>query len=177
MPVAEIEQRLRSSECKAVKVLFDRVSEAYLAGDVSWAERVESAIGEFLQILVDNRPFARFFAIEAVKVGPKAMKRVDEDFERSFTTFSEATPAAGMAMRVSDLVPLVIGGIYARVYTFIRANQFDRLPGLRPILVEFALASFSGSGSPVGGAGPRSGKRTRQHVRKRSGPYPLVMRS
>ncbi len=147
--------------------MFDRVSEAYLAGDASWAEWIESAIGEFLQILVDNRPFARFFAIE---VGPKAMKRVDEDFERSFTMFSEATPAAGMAMRVSDLVPLVIGGIYARVYTFIRANQFDRLPGLRPILVEFAVASFSGSGSPVGVPGP--GRASAPGNTSQSGPVP-----
>jgi AcrR family transcriptional regulator len=140
-----------------VKVLFDRVGEAYLAGDVSWEDRVEAGIGEFLQILVDNQPFARFFAIEAVKVGPNAMKRVDEDFERSFAMFSEATPAAGLAMQVSDLVPLVIGGIYARVYTYIRANNFDRLPELRPVLVEFALALFSGSRSSRPGAGPREG--------------------
>ncbi|HEY6623488.1 MAG TPA: TetR/AcrR family transcriptional regulator [Acidimicrobiales bacterium] len=148
-----------------VKILFERVSQAYLSGDIPWSERVEAGIGEFLQILVDNPHFARFFAIEAVKVGPKAMKRVDEDFERSFTMFSEATPAAGLAIPVSDLVPLVIGGIYARVYTFIRSNQFDRLPGLRPILVEFALASFSGSGSPVGDAGRRPGQLGRGHVR------------
>ncbi len=151
-----------------VQILFDRVGEAYLAGDVPWSERVEAGIGEFLQILVDNRPFARFFAIEAVKVGPNAMKRVDEDFERSFIMFAEATPAAGLAMEVSDLVPLVIGGIYARVYTYIRANRFDRLLELRPILVEFALASFSGSGtSPLGvGPGRRGPGRTRgRHVR------------
>jgi AcrR family transcriptional regulator len=142
---------------EGVKVLFNRVGKAYLAGDVSWEERVEAGIGEFLQILVDNQPFARFFAIEAVKVGPNAMKRVDEDFERSFAMFSGATPAAGLAMQVSDLVPLVIGGIYARVYTYIRANHFDRLPDLRPVLVEFALASFSGSrpSRPIGG--PRAG--------------------
>jgi isochorismate hydrolase len=46
-------------------------------------------------------------------------------------------------------VPLVIGGIYARIYTYIRANQFDRLPELRPILVEFALASFSRTTPPA----------------------------
>jgi AcrR family transcriptional regulator len=126
-----------------VTILFDRVSEAYLAGDVPWSERVEAGIGEFLQILVDNQPFARFFAVEAVKVGPNAMKRVDADFERSFAMFTNATPTPGMAMNASDLVPLVIGGIYARIYTYIRADQFDRLPELRPILVEFALASFS----------------------------------
>jgi hypothetical protein len=82
---------------------------------------------------------------------------VDEDFERSFAMFSEATPAAGLAMQVSDLVPLVIGGIYSRVYTYIRANNFDRLLELRPVLVEFALASFSGSRSSRPGAGPRDG--------------------
>jgi AcrR family transcriptional regulator len=126
-----------------VTILFDRVGQAYLAGDVPWSERVEAGIGEFLQILVDNQPFARLFAVEAVKVGPNVMKRVDADFKRSFAMFANATPTPGLAMDASDLVPLVIGGIYARIYTYIRANQFDRLPELRPILVEFALASFS----------------------------------
>jgi AcrR family transcriptional regulator len=140
-----------------VNILFDRVGEAYLAGDVSWAERVEAGIGEFLQILVDNQPFARFFAIEAVKVGPNVMKRVDEDFERSFAMFAGATPNPALSMPVSDLVPLVIGGIYARVYSYIRANQFDRLSELRPILAEFAMASFGGGrSSPPLGDGPAS---------------------
>jgi AcrR family transcriptional regulator len=126
-----------------VTTLFDRVGQAYQAGDVPWRGRVEAGIGEFLQILVDNQPFARFFAVEAVKVGPNVMKRVDADFERSFAMFAHATPTPGVTMAASDLAPLVIGGIYARIYTYIRANQFDRLPELRPILVEFALASFS----------------------------------
>jgi AcrR family transcriptional regulator len=140
-----------------VNILFDRVGEAYLAGDVSWAERVEAGIGEFLQILVDNQPFARFFAIEAVKVGPNVMKRVDEDFERSFAMFAGATPNPALSMPVSDLVPLVIGGIYARVYSYIRANQFDRLSELRPILAEFAMASFGGDrSSPPLGDSPAS---------------------
>lgn len=126
-----------------VTILFDRVAQAYLAGDVPWSERVEAGISEFLQILVDNQPFARFFAVEAVKVGPNVMERVDADFERSFSMFANATPTPGLAISASDLVPLVIGGIYARVYSYIRANQIDRLPELRPILVEFALASFN----------------------------------
>jgi AcrR family transcriptional regulator len=126
-----------------VTILFDRVGQAYLAGDVTWKERVEAGLGEFLQILVDNQPFARFFAVEAVKVGPAVMKRVDADFERSFAMFAHATPTPGLALQASDLVPLVIGGIYARIYTYIRADQIDRLPELRPILVEFAVASFS----------------------------------
>ena len=138
-------------------VLFDRVGEAYVAGDVSWAERVEAGIGEFLQILVDKQPFARFFAIESVKVGPRVMKRVDEDFERSFAMFAGATPHPGLSMPVSDLVPLVVGGISARVYSYIRANQFDRLSELRPILAEFATASFSESrSSPPAGGSPAS---------------------
>jgi AcrR family transcriptional regulator len=132
-----------------VTILFDRVGQAYLAGDVPWRQRVEAGIGEFLQILVDNQPFARFFAVEAVKVGPNVMKRVDADFERSFAMFANATPTPGLALNASDLVPLVIGGIYARIYTYIRANQFDRLPELRPILVEFALASFSRTTPPA----------------------------
>jgi AcrR family transcriptional regulator len=126
-----------------VTILFDRVGRAYLAGDVPWSKRVEAGIGEFLQILMDNRPFARFFAVEAVKVGPGVMRRVDADFERSFAMFAQATPTPGVTMAASDLAPLVIGGIYARIYTYIRANQFDRLPELGPMLVEFALASFS----------------------------------
>ncbi|HXA32616.1 MAG TPA: TetR/AcrR family transcriptional regulator [Acidimicrobiales bacterium] len=135
-----------------VTILFDRVGRAYQAGDVPWSERVEAGIGEFVQILMDNRPFARFFAVEAVKVGPNVMHRVDADFERSFAMFAHATPTPGVTMAASDLAPLVIGGIYARIYTYIRANQFDRLPELAPILVEFALASFhrSGSTAPTG---------------------------
>jgi AcrR family transcriptional regulator len=130
-----------------VTILFDRVGQAYLAGEVPWRERVEAGIGEFLQILVDNQPFARFFAVEALKVGPNVMKRVDADFERSFSIFANATPTPGLDMNASDLVPLVIGGIYARIYTYIRANQIDCLPELRPILVAFALASFNQTGT------------------------------
>jgi AcrR family transcriptional regulator len=133
-----------------VTILFDRVGQAYLAGDGPWRQRVEDGIGEFLQILVDNQPFARFFAIEAVKVGPRVMERVDADFERSFAMFAHATPTPGLALQASDLVPLVIGGIYARIYTYIRANQIDRLPELRPILVEFALASFARNPAQTG---------------------------
>jgi AcrR family transcriptional regulator len=128
-----------------VEILFKVAGDAYLAGDVPWRQRVEAGLGSFLQTLSDNPAFARFFSVEVHKVGPEARRRIDDSFESAFGMFMNATPSRGLAIPVEELGPLVIGGIYSRIHTYIRTGRARELPDLRGTLTEFAVAVFRGS--------------------------------
>lgn len=136
------EQLFLAAYDMGVEVLFDVAGEAYLAGDVPWRDRVEAGLLSFLQVLADNPAFARFFALEVHKAGPEARGRIDGAFEAAFGMFLNATPTRGLALPVEELGPLVIGGVYSRIYTYIRTGRVRDLPSLCPVLVEFALAVF-----------------------------------
>jgi AcrR family transcriptional regulator len=125
-----------------VDVLFKVAGDAYLAGDVPWRDRVGAGLGSFLQILADNPAFAKFIAIEVHKAGPEARERVDASFELAFGMFLNAKPRYGLTIPAEELGPLVIGGIYSRIYSYIRQGRIQELPKLQPILTEYAVAIF-----------------------------------
>ena len=127
---------------RGVRVLFGVVTAAFLTEDASWEERLEAGIVRFLSILSDNPAFARFFIIEAVKVGPEAMDRIDKAFDAAHTMFASADPAQDQSTGADEAVPLVIGGIYSRISYYLRSGRADQLPELAPILTEFVLANF-----------------------------------
>ena len=42
----------------------------------------------------------------------------------------------------------MIGGIYARIFAYIRTGRINELPNLLPSLIEFAMSSFTAGGTP-----------------------------
>ena len=125
-----------------VDILLESAGAAFRTEDAPWENRVENSIRVFLQILADNPSFARFAVVEVHKVGPGAMYRVNQQFEAAFTMFSDAVPAPGLSMTTPELLPLVIGGIYTRIYSYIRTGKTELLPELLPNFMEFVQAMF-----------------------------------
>lgn len=124
------------------EIMLEEAGAAYALSEGHWEVRVEAAVGSFLQILADNPTFARFFAIEAHKIGPPAIGRIERTFAAAFAIFGDAEPASGLTMNAIEILPLAIGGIYADIYMYIRSGRTERLPELLPNLVEFVCTLF-----------------------------------
>ena len=134
------EQLFLSTFDTGVEILLESAGTAFRSGDAPWEIRVETSIRVFLQILADNPSFARFAVVEVHKVGPDAMFRVNRQFEAAYTMFSDVEPAPGLSMTTPELLPLVIGGIYARIYSYIHTGRTEHLPELLPNFMEFVQA-------------------------------------
>ncbi len=111
-------------------------------GSVPWKQRVETTLTAFLTILADNPAFAKLIEVEALRVGPAIMKRVDNNYMESFTLFKDAEARDDLKLTTKDLMPLVTGGIHARLSFHLRSNKTKRLSDLAPDLTTFVLASF-----------------------------------
>jgi len=110
--------------------------------DEPWAARVEAGLGSFLGTLTDNPLFARFFTVEIHKASTAVQRRVDEVFEESFRLVGRADRAADIGLPAEHLGPLVIGGIYTRIYFYIRTGRTAELMDLLPVLTRFVLIAF-----------------------------------
>jgi len=128
---------------EGVAVLFGAVTNAFSAGTGRpWRDRIESALTALLGGLAENPNFARYFFVEIHKVGNEGQERAFEAFAAAFSMFERVEPVASDTIPARELLPLVVGGIYSRLYFYIATGQTDRLPLLVPVLTEFAVATF-----------------------------------
>ncbi len=128
---------------QGVALLIDQVNSATpKAGSVSWKQRVQATLSALLTILADNPAFAKLVEVEAFKAGPEAMQRVDDNYMGSFILFKEAEAKNGLTLTTKQLLPLVMGGIHARLSFQLRSGKAKRLPDLVPDLTTFVLDSF-----------------------------------
>ncbi len=132
---------------QGIELLIAQVNRATpKIGTASWKQRVETTLTAFLTILADNPAFAKLIEVEALRVGPAVMKRVDNNYMGSFTLFKEAEAKNSLTLTTKQLMPLVIGGIHARLSYNLRSGKAKRLPDLAPDLTTFFLASFQERG-------------------------------
>lgn len=125
-----------------VTVLAEEMQARALLPSDPWNAQVRAAITSFIDLLTENPAFARLLMVEAHKVGPTAIVRLSEYFESLFAVLQAAKPAANSKVKSAELLPLVLGGIYTRVYVFIRAGRMEDLPPLIPTLTSFVLMAF-----------------------------------
>lgn len=143
------EELLLAAYDAGVSQLFAGVADAFSeARDKPWETRVATAIDVFLQILVQNPAFARFFVVEAVKAGSTAIAHIDESVQHSFVVFGGAAPREGLNLQTQDIMPLAVGGIFQTLYRTISAGDMDRLGQLGPILSEFVFNMLEPAGEP-----------------------------
>jgi AcrR family transcriptional regulator len=126
-----------------VALVFAAAGEAYLSNaELGWEGRIEAGLGALLGALSDNPAFARFFLVEIHKAGPTAERRVEAALEASYRMFTDVEPVEGMPTPNPEMVPLLVGGIYTRLVSYVRAGRANRLRELVPVLVEFSLAVY-----------------------------------
>lgn len=134
------EELLLAAYDEGVGQLFACVGDAFSeTREKPWETRVTTAVDVFLQILLQNPDFARFFVVEAVKAGSAAVTHIDESVQHSFLVFGGAAPREGLHLQTRDIMPLVVGGIFQTLYRTISAGDMDRLSNLGPILTEFVF--------------------------------------
>jgi AcrR family transcriptional regulator len=139
------EQLFLSAYDAGAELLFAHIRSHSLAGDDSWERQVELGLDSFLQAMADNPLYARFCTVEVQKAGPEVQERVVRMFETAFAFLGKAQIASAEDLPSEHLGPLIIGGVYTRIYFYIRAGRTAELPDLLPALTAFVLSAFTGA--------------------------------
>jgi AcrR family transcriptional regulator len=126
-----------------VATLFTVVADAYTRGDhVGRAERLSAGIGALLTALADNPAFAHFFLIEIPKAGEEGRQRVEEAIEAANGMFTGAEASGDQPLPDPHIVPLLVGGIFTRLTSYVHAGRTAELPDLLPSFVQFTEAGY-----------------------------------
>ena len=123
-----------------VDVLFEKIGETYLTGDISWATRAEITLRYFLEILADNPSFAKFLAVEAGRVSEPLKSKLDVTFQRAYDLFVSAEPVSDLPTSSYEFAQIIVGGIHAVIYATIQRGQVGNLPELTTNLVSYIIA-------------------------------------
>lgn len=133
---------LEAYEVGAESILV-AIADAYLACVGSWEEKVRVAVRRFLQVLADNPPFARFFTIEAPKVGRSITDHVRLTVKATPDLFVGISPASTLPMDNEELLSLVVGSIAAGIYTCVRSGREKTLLELEDKFVALICTLFT----------------------------------
>lgn len=137
------EDCLLAGFAEAEKELQRRVAKATEAGE--WPDRVRAALSAFLDYCTSEPALARTCLVEAVTAGPVAMER----YERALTSFAPLFHEGrdhrdGAGELPGDLEDMIIGGVVWMVHQRLLRNEIDKLAGLLPTMLEFALVPYLG---------------------------------
>ncbi len=132
-----------------VTAVFEVVSARYAApaDGADIRERTESGTLALLEVLAANPAFARFFLVEFPKSGAEAHDRIEAALDAAFELFTDVEPDGGLEAPDPEMVPLVVGGIYAHLSRYVRTGRTAELPNLLPSLLQFSQASIGGFGA------------------------------
>ncbi|MET1002743.1 MAG: TetR/AcrR family transcriptional regulator [Acidimicrobiia bacterium] len=126
------------------EALFNRATAAYRTGGPAWQGRVRAALESILVTLADNPDLARLCIVEAGAAGPVGHERVMVAIRESCSIFAGATPTVPSPRPFEEMLPLIIGGIFTRIYFQILEGRTRELPALLDSLTYFALLPFVG---------------------------------
>jgi AcrR family transcriptional regulator len=137
------EDCLLAGFAEAEKELQRRVAKATETGE--WPDRVRAALSAFLDYCTSAPALARTCLVEAVTAGPVAMER----YERALTSFAPLFHEGrdhldGAGELPDDLEDMIIGGVVWMVHQRLLRNEIDKLAGLLPTMLEFALVPYLG---------------------------------
>ena len=131
--------------------------EAAFAAAPDWPSGIRSALGTLLGILAEAPAFATMAVVEIDAVGA-AGRAEREALLARFRPFF--TPEVPSLVPHTELVDVVVGGVYASIYRRIDAGRVAELPELLPTLSYFVMAPFLGPDGP-GGAAARASEPVR----------------
>jgi AcrR family transcriptional regulator len=124
---------------------YERTMAAYEAdSQAPWTDRLRAALATLLEELAKDPAAARFWVVEALAAGPKAVSRRDAAI-REFTHFVDA----GRAQSNLDLPGItstaIVGGIFELLYSDILHGATSRLPARLPEIVFWVTQPFLGA--------------------------------
>jgi AcrR family transcriptional regulator len=130
------------------EALLERATAAYGAAGPTWPDRVRAALASVLDMLAENPALARLCVVEVAGVGAAGHELVSTAIQEAFGVFGEVEaavePAVSLPVPVGEIVPLVIGGVFSRVYFGILAGRVGDLRGDLDTLTYFAILPFVG---------------------------------
>jgi AcrR family transcriptional regulator len=124
--------------------VLGRAAAAYAAAGPSWRDRVRAALGSVLGTLAANPALARLCVVEANAVGPLGHDRITTSVHEAFGVFAEMEPRVPTPVPVDELVELVVGGVFTRIYLHVLERRTAELPELLDRLTYFAILPFDG---------------------------------
>jgi AcrR family transcriptional regulator len=136
------EDCLLAGFAEAEEELERRLAEATRTGE--WPERIRAAVTVFVDYCISKPALARTCLVESVTAGPIAMERYESALTKFAPIFREGREYAGGAELPDDLEDLIVGGIVWMVHQRLLRNEIDRIPGMLPTMLEFALVPYLG---------------------------------
>ena len=129
----------------AVEEAHRRVVEA--AGELeSWPARVNAGLAAFLSYVASEPALARTCMVEAISAGPASVQRYEESLQSFIPLFRIGRTVSPQGHQLpATLEETVIGGIFWVIYQRIIEGETERIAGLLPELVEFALTPYLGA--------------------------------
>lgn len=125
-----------------VKLLFERVEQAYQSADV-WPERMRAGLRALLELFAEEPALAQMCTVEVLAAGPRALDRYRHAVSGFFPFFGEGELGPGKPVPpvVGEAVVLGVNGV---LYRRILAGEIAKLPELLPELLYFVLAPYVG---------------------------------
>lgn len=121
------------------------VVEAVRQSPPDWPTQVRDGIGAFLSYAASEAALARVFIVESLSAGPKASENYERTLRVVVSLFRHGRPISPHGDELPEtLEETIVGGIFWIVYQRIVSGDVERLEGLLPELVEFALAPYIG---------------------------------
>jgi AcrR family transcriptional regulator len=134
----------------AYEAAIERVREQVLAacteqGEDDWALRVRAGIASLLALLAADPALAGIALVEGLRAGRGVYDRFQTAVESFVPYLADGAPAApdgGRAPAATD--EAVVGGIASLLGRRVLAGEAERLDGLLPDVLEFALTPYIG---------------------------------
>jgi AcrR family transcriptional regulator len=130
----------------------ETLEEAYRSADpsTSWAERVAIAIGALYQRITEDPALARACLVESLTAGPAVLARYEAALRQLGLILKPGREHSEAAADLPDtLESTLAGGIVWIAYQRLIVGEADRLPGLLPEAVQFALSPYLGEEAAV----------------------------
>jgi AcrR family transcriptional regulator len=131
----------------AVEEALQRVVEAGAEVE-TWEERLAAGLAAFLNYVASEPALAHTCIVEALSAGPAAQERYEESLQAFVPSLRVGRESSPHGEGLPDtLEETIIGGIFWVIYQRIVLGQTDRIEGLLPDLVDFALTPYIGAES------------------------------
>ena len=111
----------------------------------SWPEKVRVGVAAFLDYIVSDPALARTCIVEGMTAGPVAMRRYEQALENFTPLFRYGREFVPPGRKLPEaLEDSIVGGIVWMIHQRLLSGELDQIPGLLPVMLEFALVPYLG---------------------------------
>jgi AcrR family transcriptional regulator len=129
----------------AMSTVLERVVAAADESD-GWPRQIEAGMGAFLRYVVEEPALARTCMVEALTVGPKAVRCYEESLQTFISLFKLGRDVSPLAAELPETMEeAIVGGLFWIVHQRLLLGDAERVGELLPELVEFALTPYIGA--------------------------------